>query len=50
MLAIEDLIAETRHWLAFHRARGALGHVEGLGCQVRLKALSDALKAVKGGR
>lgn len=45
--AIERLIAETKLWREQHRARGAAGQVEVLACNIRIKALMDALASVR---
>lgn len=45
MEAIRKLRAETFEWLAYHKRRHH--RIEALACNIRLKALSDALKALE---
>lgn len=47
MTAIARLIAETRAWRDQHRRRGASGQIEVLACNIRIKALEDALAAIR---
>jgi hypothetical protein len=42
---IETLIAEAEQWRKFHKARGAT--IEALGAAIRIRALKDAIAAVK---
>lgn len=44
MITIAKLISETESWLKFHKARNA--HIEACACQIRLKALRDAMHAL----
>ena len=46
MGAIDRLIAETKLWRGQHRARGRLGQIEVLACNIRIKALEDARAAI----
>lgn len=46
MAEIESLIVQTESWWRFHKARGVPGRIEALACQIRLKALREALKAL----
>lgn len=43
--AIYRLILETEKWLKDHKIN--YRHIEAAACQIRLKALKDALEAVK---
>lgn len=47
MANIVRLIDETRRWREAHRQRGALGQIEVLACNIRIKALEDALAALE---
>ena len=42
---VEKLIAETEEWRKYHVERRAM--VEALACSIRLKALRDAVRALK---
>jgi hypothetical protein len=39
------LISQTEAWLKFHKARNS--HIEAAACQIRLKALRDAVEALE---
>lgn len=43
MSAIREMIAETKRWLAEHKAAGR--RIEAAACAIRLRALEDALTA-----
>ena len=45
MKQIEALIDQTQEWAKMHKA--ARRYIEHAACEIRLKALSDALDAVK---
>lgn len=45
MTKILALISETESWLKFHKARNS--HVEAAACQIRLRALRDAIEALE---
>ena len=45
MTAILKLRAETFDWLAYHKKRHH--RIEALACAIRLKALNDAIRALK---
>ncbi len=48
MKEIERMIAETREWRDYHKSRlGNIGGLEALACNIRLKALEDAKKAIE---
>lgn len=46
MIAIREMIAETTQWRDFHKERGEKGRLEALACNIRLRALQDALAAL----
>ncbi len=45
MIGIMRLISETERWHQLHKAMGR--HIEAAACAIRLKALRDALEALK---
>lgn len=48
MTKIVALISQTESWLKFHKARHS--HIEAAACQIRLKALRDAVEALEGNK
>lgn len=40
------LISQTESWLKFHKARHS--YIEAAACQIRLRALRDAVEALEG--
>lgn len=48
MTQILALISQTESWLKFHKARNH--HVEAAACQIRLRALRDAVEALEGSK
>lgn len=47
MTKLRAMIIEAENWRAYHKARGAPGYIEALAASIRIKALKDALDAVK---
>jgi len=45
MSRILAMISETEEWRKLHKAKGA--HIEAAACAIRLKALRDAVSALK---
>jgi hypothetical protein len=43
---IDALIREAEQWRVYHKQRGALGYIEALGCDIRIKALKDAKETI----
>jgi hypothetical protein len=44
---IDALIREAERWRLYHKQRGALGYIEAIGCDIRIKALKDAKEAIE---
>lgn len=47
MIEIQALLNEAERWLAYHKGRGKTGMIEAAACEIRIKALKDALEAIK---
>lgn len=47
MTKLRSMIVEAENWRLYHKARGSAGYIEALAASIRIRALKDALDAVK---